>query len=75
VLSALADIRSGYEGETVALVGHGGVLRVILAECLQMPAEAIFRLDQRYGAVSVVEWLGGFPLVRLVNGRPQAVEP
>jgi broad specificity phosphatase PhoE len=74
VLEALAELRARHDGATVALVAHGGVLRVILAECLQMPAEAIFRLDQRYGAVSVVEWLGSFPLVRVVNAPPEAVE-
>jgi alpha-ribazole phosphatase/probable phosphoglycerate mutase len=74
VLAALADLRAGHDGATVALVSHGGVLRAVLADCLQLPAEAIFRLDLRHGAVSVVEWLGSFPLVRLVNGPPEAVD-
>ena len=35
---------------------------------LSMPDEAIFRLDQRYGGVTIVDWLDGVPLVRLMNG-------
>jgi hypothetical protein len=32
-----------------------------------MPDEAIFRLDQPYGAISVVDWIGGGAVVRAVN--------
>jgi alpha-ribazole phosphatase len=71
-LDALAAIRARHDS-TVALVSHGGVLRAILAQCLQMPDEAIFRLDQRYGSVSEVEWLGAFPVVRLLNAPATAV--
>jgi hypothetical protein len=34
-----------------------------------MPSAVIFALDQRYGALNVVDWFGDRPLVRLVNGR------
>jgi hypothetical protein len=32
-----------------------------------MPDEALFRLHQDYGAVSVVDWIGTTPVVRAVN--------
>jgi broad specificity phosphatase PhoE len=51
----------------VAIVAHGGVTRAILAEALEMPHDAIFRLDQFYGAISVVDWIDGRPVVRAVN--------
>lgn len=72
-LQAAEAIRSRHDGETVAIVSHGGVLRAILADCLQMPDEAVFRLDQSYGALSIVDWVDGFPLVRLVNAQPTMV--
>jgi hypothetical protein len=34
-----------------------------------MPDEALFRLDQAYGAVSVVDWLGETPILRVLNAR------
>ena len=48
---------------------HGGVVRAILADCLGMPDEAIFRLRQDYCAVSVLEWIEDVPLVGPVNAR------
>jgi alpha-ribazole phosphatase len=64
-LKAAAEIRSAHE--TVALVAHGGVTRTILATALGMPDEAVFRLDQPYGAISVVDWIDNVPVVRAVN--------
>jgi alpha-ribazole phosphatase len=67
-LEALDRIRAVHEAAVV--VTHGGVLRGGLAAWLGMPDEAIFRLDQRYGGVTIVDWLDGMPLVRLMNGEP-----
>jgi alpha-ribazole phosphatase/probable phosphoglycerate mutase len=72
-LAAMDAIRRGHAGETVAIVSHGGVLRAMLADCLAMPDEAIFRLDQSYGGLSVVDWLDETPLVRVVNAQPTMV--
>jgi broad specificity phosphatase PhoE len=65
-LRALDRIRAAHECAVV--VTHGGVARAGLAEWLAMPSEAIFRLDQSYCGVNVVEWLGDVPVVRLLNG-------
>ena len=67
-LESLERIRAAHEAAVV--VTHGGVLRAGLAAWLSMPDEAIFRLDQRYGGVTIVDWLDGVPLVRLMNGEP-----
>jgi alpha-ribazole phosphatase len=64
-LAASAEIRS--EHERAAIVAHGGVTRAILADALQMPARAIFGLDQPYGAISVVDWIDGTAVVRTLN--------
>jgi alpha-ribazole phosphatase len=63
---ALDRIRGAHE--TAVVVTHGGVLRAGVAAWLSMPDEAIFRLDQRYGGVTIVDWVEGAPLVRLLNG-------
>jgi alpha-ribazole phosphatase len=65
-LVALERIRGLHESAIV--VTHGGVLRAGVAAWLSMPDEAIFRLDQRYCGVTIVDWLDGEPLVRLLNG-------
>src|SRR5204862_4854781 len=66
-VAALDAIRGPHE--TAAIVAHGGVVRAMLAHCLAMPAEAIFRIDVPSCSVSVVDWLDGMPLVRPVNGN------
>src|SRR5712691_9620585 len=43
-LAAMEAIRACHDGETVAIVSHGGVLRAMLAGCLSIPDEAIFRI-------------------------------
>jgi len=70
-LRALDTIRSAHDCALV--VTHGGVARAGLAAWLGMPDEAIFRLAQDYGGITVVDWLDGAPLVRLLNGTPASL--
>jgi 2,3-bisphosphoglycerate-dependent phosphoglycerate mutase len=67
VLQEVAGIRRRHEGQAVALVAHGGVLRVVLADALELPEAAFFRLDQPYGALSVVDWVEDVPIVRVAG--------
>jgi alpha-ribazole phosphatase len=64
---ALDRIRAAHGAAVV--ITHGGVLRAGLAAWLGMPDEAIFRLDQRYGGVTIVDWIDDVPLIRLMNGE------
>ena len=65
-LAALDRIRAAHECAVV--VTHGGIIRAALGEWLSMPDAAIFRLDQSYCGVTIVDWFAGVPVVRLVNG-------
>jgi broad specificity phosphatase PhoE len=67
VLPEVAGIRARHDGQTVAVVAHGGVVRTVLADALDLPDASFFRLDQPYGALSVVDWVDAVPLVRLVG--------
>ncbi len=67
VVAALADITARHDGETVVAVSHAGAIRAALAAWLLIPDEAVFRLDQRYAAVNVIEWHDGRPLIRVLN--------
>lgn len=70
-LRAVRELIDRHEGETVAAVSHAMVIRAVLADALEMPPDALFRLGQDYGGISVVDWFGPLPIVQLVN----AVEP
>jgi len=74
VLRAFQLVLARHEGETVALVSHGGVNRIILAWALGMPDDYLFRLAQPYAAVSLLEFVEGVPSLRILNEmRTEAV--
>jgi alpha-ribazole phosphatase/probable phosphoglycerate mutase len=75
VCEALDELLDRHGGGSVAVLTHAGVIRTLLAHVLSLPDEAFFRIDQRYGAVNVVEWAGGAPVVRLVNAPPASLAP
>jgi len=72
-IEAMDAIRTRHRGSLAAIVSHAGILRAMLADCLRMPDEAIFRLDQSYGALSMIDWIDDTPLVRIVNAQPTMV--
>ena len=68
VCRALDRIVRDHPGRAVAVVSHAGAIRAALAVWLCIADRAIFRIEQRFAAVNVVDWIDGAPLVRLVNG-------
>ena len=67
VLTAFDGIQRHRSGQTVAIVSHGGVNRILLAWALQMQDNCIFRLAQDYAAVNLLALIEGVPSVQLVN--------
>lgn len=58
ICAAWLDIQHQYQQRHVLVVTHGGSIRIILAQVLNMPLEAIFRLDVPYAAISRIQLLG-----------------
>jgi probable phosphoglycerate mutase len=56
--------------EAVAVIGHAGLNRVLLCHVLGLPIAELFRIDQDYGCINLVERSGGRPWVKLANGKP-----
>lgn len=70
VVKALNEILNRHIGDTIAVVAHGGVNRILICDILGMPLENIFRIEQDYGAVNVIEFWDRYPAVKLLNGKP-----
>jgi alpha-ribazole phosphatase len=68
VIGALEEILKGHRGEEVALVAHGGVNRLILAHVLNLDLSRLFRLEQKYAALNVIDFYSNTSIVKLVNG-------
>lgn len=67
VLRGFEEIQRRHEGQTVAIVTHGGVIRVLIAWTLQMPDQALFRLAQHYAAMNLIVWTGDVPAILSMN--------
>jgi len=67
VLRAFNAICRDREDQTIAIVSHGGVNRILLAWALQIPDHCIFRLAQDYAALNLLTLTGGLPCVRSTN--------
>lgn len=68
VLPRVEGMLERHEEETIAVVSHGVVNRVLLANWLGIPLRFARRLSQDNTGVSVVEVSGGKVQVRTVNG-------
>jgi alpha-ribazole phosphatase len=69
VLPALRTLLGRHAGESICLVAHGGVNRVILFDALGLSLSHYHRLAQDYGCVNLLEvHADGVAVVKLVNG-------
>ena len=66
-LKAFNEILEKHYGENIAMVSHGGINRIILCHLLEIPFENIFRIEQDYGALNIVEFYDKYPVVKLLN--------
>ncbi|MBU2550496.1 MAG: histidine phosphatase family protein [Proteobacteria bacterium] len=58
-----------HKGGNVAVVAHSGVNRAILLQALGCGPDKIWRVDQGFGCLNVIEYFGdGASLVKLANG-------
>jgi alpha-ribazole phosphatase len=51
----------------VALVAHAGVCRAVVGGVLEVPMRNWLRLGQDYGCLSVIDWYGANPVLRILN--------
>lgn len=67
VTKALDEIVASHIGEHIAVVSHGGTNRIILCNVLGIPLENIFRIEQDYAALNIIEFWDKYPVVKLIN--------
>jgi alpha-ribazole phosphatase len=69
ILPPYKRIVESHPGAEIALLLHGGVNRIILADALGMEIANLFRIDQAFGALNIIDYFeDGMAVVRLVNG-------
>ncbi|MEK6699910.1 MAG: histidine phosphatase family protein [Nitrospirota bacterium] len=69
ILPVYRTLITSHPGEEMALLLHGGVNRVILADAFGMPLPNLFRIDQSFGALNIIDhYDDGMAVVKLLNG-------
>ncbi|TAL26337.1 MAG: alpha-ribazole phosphatase [Nitrospirae bacterium] len=68
VIDTFEKIIDAHNDEDIAIVAHGGVNRVILCHIMGIPLENIFRIEQDFAAVNIIEFHENYPVVKLLNG-------
>ncbi len=68
VLPRFKELVSRHQGETILIMAHGGVNRIILADILGIPLNHIFNLKQDFVAVNVIQYYENTKVVELING-------
>jgi alpha-ribazole phosphatase/probable phosphoglycerate mutase len=68
VLTAMQSILERHRQESILIVTHTGVIRVILGQALGIPDGRIFRLGQQFGAINRIDYFEEGPVVQLMNG-------
>lgn len=68
VVPKFLEIAEAHLGQTIVVMAHGGVNRVILGHLLGFPINHLFRISQDYGAVNRIHYRPGLPLVDFLNG-------
>jgi len=58
------------DGDSIAIVAHGGVNRVVICALLGVPLENILRVEQDWACLNIIEFWGEAPVVKLINGVP-----
>ena len=58
-----------HPGREIAMLLHGGVNRVIIADALGLDFMNLFRIDQSFGALNIIDYHDdGMAVIRLLNG-------
>lgn len=74
VTNAARILRERHSGESIAIITHGGVIRILLAEALALPPANIFRIGQCYGAINRIRYFGPAPVVDLLNMSAESID-
>jgi alpha-ribazole phosphatase len=65
--SFVSDVSAHSLDENLLVVTHGGLIRALIAEVLQMPLKRLFRLNIDHASVTQLEFKGEVPKVIFMN--------
>ena len=70
VLAGLRRLLKTHAGRTVVVVSHVTPIKTLVAEAVDAPLEAVFRMELTPASVSVLAWFDDRPSLRMYNALP-----
>ncbi|RMD52557.1 MAG: alpha-ribazole phosphatase [Nitrospirae bacterium] len=67
IMPVIEELSKKHRSDTIAIVGHGGINRIIICELLGIPLKNIFRIEQDFGALNIIDFFENINIVKLVN--------
>ncbi|MFQ5454933.1 MAG: histidine phosphatase family protein [Nitrospirota bacterium] len=68
VMKEVNEIIHRHKGEDVVIMAHGGVNRIILCNAINTGLENMFRIEQGFASMNIVDYYGDVAIVKLING-------
>lgn len=68
VIPKIMEIIKTHMGESIAIIAHGGVNRIILSHALGIPPRNIFGIMQDFAAINIIQFYEDNAVVELING-------
>jgi alpha-ribazole phosphatase len=65
--SFVEDVSSHFHDKNLLVVTHGGLIRALIAETLNLPLKRLFRIAVDHGSVTQLEFKGEVPRVLCIN--------
>ncbi|HIJ59680.1 MAG TPA: histidine phosphatase family protein [Nitrospirae bacterium] len=67
VIPRFKEILKSHKTDNIIITAHGGVNRIILCYLLGIPLKNIFRIEQTYGCVNIIEFWKDYPVIKVLN--------
>ena len=67
VIPEMEKIISCHRGEEIVVLAHGGVNRIVLCHALGLDLRYIFRIEQGYAAINIIDFFEDTAYVKLMN--------
>ena len=64
------EIEKDNKFDKIAVLTHGGVIRILLCELLQRPITDMWSIPQNFGAINVLEYNSNDPRIQVSTTRP-----
>jgi len=76
VIPKFNEIVSRHSCDSIVILCHGGVIRIILAHILEISVKNLFRINQPYSSVNIIQFYKEEnPVVELMGGSCENIHP